>query len=161
MNDEIPPPRESLRAGYEVRDFPVSIPVAAAILLVLTGLALHILLWEVSHHVVPEQEPGASPPTVMPGEAPVNDRLKAVPPPRLDPLEPLEAEPPSYRSSRPVPAPLSPTQRPEDLRADRQPQLNGYGWVEKGKVARIPIGAAMDVVVAAERAKATNKGGGK
>jgi hypothetical protein len=161
MNSETPPPRASLRAGYEVRDVVVPLVVGAAIVLVLAGIGLHLMLWEVSVHLVPEQTaPGALPPTVMPGEAPVNDRVRAVPPPRLDPLEPVESEPP-YRSSRPLPDRASPTQRPEDLRADRQPHLHEYGWVEKGKVARIPIGVAMDAVVEMEKAKAPKKGSGK
>jgi hypothetical protein len=98
----------------------------------------------------------------MPGEAPVNDHVRSVPAPRLDPLKPLAAEPPSYRSSRPVPGGAAPTQRPEDLRADRQPTLNSPAWVEEGTVARIPISAAMDAVVETERTKAAaKKGGGK
>jgi hypothetical protein len=158
MNDGRPIPEPSLRLGYEVRDARESLIVAVAVVLVLLGGALGVFLWEVSKQVVPEQKaPGASPPVVMPGEAAVNDRVEAIPPPRLDPLEPLEARPPSYRQSRPVPATASPTQRPEDLRADRQPQLQGYGWVQPGKVARIPIGRAMDAVIAAEKGKPAGK----
>jgi hypothetical protein len=114
--------------------------------LVLLGVALLVLLWAVSQRVAPGQEVGGtSLPVVMPGEPPVADRIRAVPQPRLDRL-----------------MPASPDQRPEDLRADRQPALRGYGWVENGTVARIPIGRAMDAVVEAERAKvAAKKGGGK
>jgi hypothetical protein len=97
----------------------------------------------------------------MPGEGQVNDRIRAVPQPRLEPLEPL-AEPPSFRSSRPLPNSSSFTQRPEDLRANRQPLLNSPAWIEKGKVARVPIAVAMDAVIEAERAKtATKKGGSR
>jgi hypothetical protein len=163
MADESPPPREVLRAGYETRDLSPALVVMAAVILVLGGVVLHLALWQVSALAVPEQNaPGASPPVVMPGESPVNDRIRAVPRPRLDPLEPLTADPPSYRSSRPVPGGASPTQRPEDLCADRQPLLTSPAWVEKGKVARIPISTAMDAVVESERAKAAaKKGGGK
>lgn len=162
MANEYPPPRDVVHAGYETRDLSPALVVLAAILLVLAGVVLHVALWQVSVIAVPEQrEPGAAPPVVMPGEPPVNDRIRSVPRPRLDPLEPLAADPPSYRSSRPVAGGISPTQRPEDLRADRQPVLNSSAWIEKGKVARIPISAAMDAVVEAERAKGTQKGGGK
>lgn len=130
------------QAGYEVRDISVPLVVLSAALLVMLGVALLAVLWGVSQRVAPEQTvSGASPPVVMPGEPPVDDRIRAIRPPRLDPL----------RAG-------SPTQHPEELRADRQPSLNGYGWVEPGKVARIPIGRAMDAVVAIEKAK---KGGGK
>jgi len=161
MPDETRPPDTSLRAGYELRDAHPALVVTCAVVLVLLGVSLGVLLWEVSVNVVPEQlVPGASVPTVMPGDPTVNDRVQSIPQPRLDPLEPLEANPPSFRPSRPVPQSASPTQRPEDLRADRQPQLNEYRWVEKGKVARIPIGRAMDAIVEGERAK-QKKGGGK
>jgi hypothetical protein len=161
--DESRPPDESLRAGYEVRDLHIALVVGSAAVLVLLGVSLHALLWEVCREAVPEQRgAGASPPTLMPGEPAVNDRVRSIPPPRLDPLEPLEVTPPMYTSSRPVPRFASSTQRPEDLRADRQPQLSGYGWVEPGKVARIPVNKAMDAVVEAERAKRpAKKGGGK
>lgn len=161
MTHESPPPRDVIRAGYETRDLSPSLVVLVAIALVLAGTALLIALWQVSVIAVPEQlEPGAAPPVVMPGEPPVGARVRSVPPPRLDQLEPLAAEPP-YRSSRPVPDGPSPAQRPEDLRADRQPQLNSRAWIEKGKVARIPISAAMDAVVETERARAAKKEGGK
>jgi hypothetical protein len=111
--------------------------------------------------MIPEQaESGASPPVVMPGQPAMNDRIRAIPQPRLDTLEPLEAEPPSYRSSRPLTGEASSKQRPEDLRADRQPALQGFGWIDKGKVARIPIGLAMDAVVEAERPKSSAKKAG-
>jgi hypothetical protein len=162
MTNENPPPPEVVRAGYETRDLSTPLVVTAAIVLVLGGIVLYLVLWQVSALAVPEQEsPGASPPSVMPGEPPVNDRIRALPAPRLDALEPLTADPPSYRQSRPLPDGASPAQRPEDLRADRWPELNRAEWVEPGKVARIPISAAMDAVVEAERTKAAKKGGGK
>jgi len=161
MIEQTPPPRESLRVGHEPRDLSIPLIVVAAIVVALGLIVTAIALWQLSLFVVPEQKPaGASPPTEMPGEPPVNDRLKAVPPPRLEPLEPLQAQPASYRSSQPLPGSAH-TQRPEDLRADRQPALNSYGWVEKGKVARIPIDRAMDAIVDRERTKSAKKGGGK
>lgn len=146
MVDESPPPAESVRAGYEMRDVRVSLVAGAAGLLALFGGILLVLLWQVSQYVVPEQKVGgASPPVVMPGELPVNDRIRAVPQPRLDLLG---------ADSLP--------QHPEDLRVSRQPALHGYEWVENGRVARIPIGRAMDAVVETERAKtAAKKGDGK
>ena len=163
MPDEPLPPEESLRAGYEVRELNPAVVITTAVVLVILGVALHVLLWEVSVNVVPEQlAPGASVPVVMPGDEAVPGRIESIPPPRLDPLDPLTANPPSFRSSRPVPHPLSPTQRPEDLRTDRQPALHEYGWVEKGKVARIPIGRAMDAVAEGEKGQHPGKkGGGK
>ena len=164
MPDTTPPPDESVRAGYEVRDANTSLLVTTAVVLVVVGVSLLVLVWELARQVLPtgSPAPGVSPPVVMPGDAPVNDRLGAVPRPRLDPLEPLNADPPSFRSSRPVPGESSREQHPEDLRADRQPQLAEYRWVEPGKVAVIPIGRAMDAVVESSRTKAAAaKGGGK
>lgn len=155
-----PPPEEVRRAGYETRDVDVPFVALIGLLLVVVGVSLHVILAGVHERLVPEAGvDGAAPPVEMPGEAPLTERIESVPRPRLDALEPLTAVPPSYRSSRPVPDPASPTVRPEDLRADRQPALQGYGWVDRGKVARIPIGRAMDAVV--ERSKAAKKGGGK
>ena len=134
MADATPPPAESVRAGHEVRDLSVPLVVAAALILFLAVAVLLVALGQVSHLMVP-REPGATPPVVMPGEAPVGDRIQAIPAPRLDPLTPNN------------------DQRPEDLRADRQPELRGYGWVEPGQVARIPIDRAMDAVVEGERTK--------
>jgi hypothetical protein len=155
---ENPPPRQVVQAGYETRDLSPALVVTAALVLAIAGGVLYVGLWQWSQFEVPEQEvEGASPPEVMPGEPSVSARVESLPAPRLEPLEPLRSRPESYRSSRPGPHKLSPTQRPEDLRADRQPQLRGYGWVEKGKVARIPIDKAMDAVVADARAKAAKQ----
>jgi hypothetical protein len=160
MSSAARPPEASVRAGHEVRDVRVSVVVVTLVVLVMLGATLHLFLWELTWQVAPGQgQAGASPPVVLPGDRPVNDRVRSVPPPRLDPLEPLEAAPPTYRPSRP----LSPSaaQRPEGLRPDRQPALAGYGWVEKGKTARIPISAAMDAVVASQKTAADPKGGAK
>ncbi len=145
MRDGLPPPKESLRSGHEVRDLNVALIVATAVLLAGSGAVLGLLLWEVSLQVVPEQREGvASPPVLMPGEPAVGDRIKSIPSPRLDTLD------------------TRANQHPEDLRADRQPALNGYGWVEKGSIARIPIDRAMNAVVEMERKKAgSKKRGGK
>jgi hypothetical protein len=96
MLDRLPPSEESLRAGYEVRDLSTALVVASALLLMGSGAILAILLWQVSLQVAPEQKAdGVSPPVLMPGEPPVNDRIRAVPQPRLDSLEPLGAAPPT------------------------------------------------------------------
>ena len=138
MRDDLPPPAASREAGHEVRDLSIPLVVTVALMLVLVGVGLLVFLWGLSRMMVPEEgKDGASPPVVMPGEPPVGDRVRVIPEPRLDPLDP------------------SPDQYPEDLRADRQPRLQGYGWVEPGTVARIPIDRAMNVVV--ERANAAAK----
>jgi hypothetical protein len=124
--------------GYETRDVNPSfvLVVATLFLMAAAGFAL-VLFGTYQAALPPTGVNGVGPPPQLPGDPPLADRIRAVPTPRLDPLE---------RGSD------STTQRPEDLRADRQPRLHGYAWVERGKVARIPIDRAMDAVVATQRA---------
>ena len=124
---------------------------------------LHALLWEIHRGVLPEAEGGGvSPPVQMPGEPAVNraHRGGLRSPGSRRSIE-LQAQPPSYRSSRPVPGTGSPEFHPEDLRADRQPRLQAYGWVDREKgIVRMPIDQAMEAVVELARARsATSKGG--
>ena len=123
--------RPNEAAGYEIRDVNAGGVVVTVLAFALVSAALLAFLWELSRRSVADvTRDGARPPVVLPGEPPVTDRVRAVPPPWLEGLKP---DPPSFH--------------PEDLRADRQPQLRGYGWVDRGKrVARIPIGRAMDAV---------------
>ena len=155
MPEPEPLPDETIRGNHEVRDLPWGVVVICGIALAFGGFLLHAVLWEVESGLVPEaRQAGASPPVVMPGEAPVNERLNTAGSPRLDGLEALQAEPPSYRSSDPVPGGHPRWVRPEDLRADRQPALQGYGWVDRDKgIAHIPIDRAMDIVAAGSRGK--------
>ena len=146
-------PNESIAAGHEVRDVSAAFLVMLAILLAFCGAVLAGTLWRLEGLVVPEtKSKGAAPAVDMPGEPPLNQRLSAMGSPRLEGLKPLEATPPSYRSSRPTTAGQVPDVRPEDLRADRQPILQEYGWVDRSKgVARIPIDLAMDAIVSASQ----------
>ncbi len=146
-----PIPDKSLESGHEVRDVSAAFIVMLAIVFVFGGAILVGVLWRVEGLVVPEaRSKGASPAVEMPGESPLNQRLKATATPRLEGLEPLAALPPSYRSSRPMPGGQIPDVRPEDLRANRQPILQQYGWVDRSKgIARIPIDLAMDAIVSA------------
>jgi hypothetical protein len=140
------PPEESLRTGYEVRDISVSAVVLTGIVFALLGGLLHAVLWGMYQSYLPPDAP--APPVRMAGEAPVNERIAALPPPRLDGLEELRAQPPQYRSSAPVPGVNPVSLHPEDLRADRQERLQTYGWVDKSKgIAHIPIQQAMEAVL--------------
>ena len=124
-------------------------------------MLLHALLWWIHQGILPEAEGGGvSPPVRMPGEPAVNARIEGLVQPRLEALEQLQAEPPSYRSSRPVPGTGSPEFHPEDLRADRQPRLQAYGWLDRKKgIVRMPIEQAMETVVELSRARpAASKG---
>jgi hypothetical protein len=133
--------------GYEQRDVRVGMVVVFGVILVLGAVSLHVLLWEVSAVALPvKAEPDL-----------VNDRIRAIPPPRLDPLEPVEA---TYRSSRPLPGDRR-SQHPEDLRADRQPGLQQFQWIEPNKTARIPISQAMEAVMSSENARRKTRGNGK
>lgn len=158
-----PAPEASRQAGHELRDVPIRMLAVIAALFVAFAFLSQVFLWELSRDVVPEEQVrGASPPVDMPGEAPLNKRVEAIPHPRLDPLQPLQAAPPSYRSSRPVPGEESWTQKPWDMWPDHQPQLHEYKWIEKGKVAHIAIGEAMEAVIQSkENRKSAPKEKGK
>jgi hypothetical protein len=147
------PPDESLRAGYEVRDISVSAVVLTGVVLAALGGLLHAVLWGMYQSYLPPDAP--APPVRMAGEPPVNERVAALPPPRLDGLEELRAQPPQYRSSAPVPGANPVALHPEDSRADRQERLQTYGWVDKKKgIAHIPIQQAMEAVLQMNQARA-------
>jgi hypothetical protein len=161
---ETPPGRDDHGSiGYERRDVNVSRIVMVAVGLCVMGALLHAALWEIHRGILPEARgAGVSPPVRMPGEVAVNQRIEDVARPRIEALDKLQAEPPSYRSSQPVPEKDSAEFHPEDLRADRQPRLKAYGWVdEKGGIAQIPIAQAMEVVVERARAHSAASKGAK
>jgi hypothetical protein len=146
MAETRPPPEAVRRAGYETRDADPVLVVLVAVTFAVLGAVLLTILWGTYRDLLPEAGDGANPPVVMPGEAPVNDRIGAIPSPRLEGLNRDRAAPEFH---------------PEDLRAGRQPRLNGYGWVDRDKgIARIPIDRAMDAVAESARAKPTPKKGG-
>jgi hypothetical protein len=91
-------------------------------------------------------------------QEPLRDRLKRIsstdpnaeiPQPLLEGARQLQGnDPPWFRSRLPAAEGNSPEYHPEDLRADRWPQLNGKGpeWVDQQKgLARIPIERAMEL----------------
>ena len=128
--------------GYERRDVNVRLVLIVAVGLCVFGVLLHALLWWIHQGILPEAEGGGvSPPVRMPCEPAVNARIE-------------------YRSSRPVPGTGSPEFHPEDLRADRQPRLQAYGWLDREKgIVRMPIEQAMETVVELSRARpAASKG---
>lgn len=148
MPEPQPPIPESLEAGHEVRDVPVWAIAILVVLIIFAAFLLHAGLWRLEQTLVPDvKNESAAPPVVMPGEPSVNERVGDVGSPRLEGLQELRADPPQYRSSRPVAGANPPEYRPEDLRADRQPSLHQYSWVDRDKgIARIPIDSAMDVI---------------
>lgn len=150
-------------SGYEHRDVNVSRIAMLAVGLCIWGALVHAILWEIRRGVLPEARGGGvSPPVEMPGEAALNQRIREVSQPRLEAIEQLRAQPPSYRSSQPAPGTSSPEFHPEELRADRQPRLRSYGWVDREKgIAHIPITEAMKSIVERARARPVPIKGGK
>lgn len=150
------PPSDSLRAGYEIRDLDVPGVALALIGLAVLGVILIVVLWGYFRNLVPPAATATvSPPVQMPGEASVNDRLRAIPPPRLDALVELKTRPPSYRTSNPARPNESNAVQSQDMRADRQPRLQSFGWVDRKKgIAHVPIDLAMQAMVEMNRAKA-------
>jgi hypothetical protein len=119
--------------AFERRDVDVLNIVLTAILFALTVCLLLLALWGICVVAVPESNvDGASPPVQSPGEAPVGERVRMLPPPHLEGLGTSEVIEPTPSSS--------------------------YGWVDEKKgIARIPVDAAMDAVVESSR----KKGGGR
>jgi len=119
--------------AFERRDVDVLNIVLTAILFALSVCLLLLVLWGLTVVAVPESNvEGASPPVQSPGEAPVGERMRRLPPPRLEGLGTSEATEPMLPSD--------------------------FGWVDEKKgIARIPVEAAMDAVVESSR----QKGGGR
>ncbi len=134
--------------GYEKRDINVPIVLGAVALLVIGFGGLLVVLYAVFVDSVPA---GPGLPVVTAGERPLNERLGAIPDPRLDGLRELQQVPPTVSPSADTPTGNAPEYHPEDLRPERQPGLHGYEWVDRGKgIARIPIDRAMGIVAAGQ-----------
>ena len=162
MNNTAAAVHHSDHGSHERRDIHVKTLAILATGLVLITALLLALLWMLQRVVVPKVKPGASLPVQMPGEPAVNARIEAIPPPRIDSLVTLEADPPSFHSSRPIVSAVSPDIHAEDLRADHQSCLKTYGWVDqKKRIARIPIEEAMEVVLQSGRLATSSKKGGQ
>jgi hypothetical protein len=157
----------ALRAGHEPDVFKVapilSIPVAVVVTFVIAFAVATAVFFLVIRPGATE-DPFAHPEAVARNRAPLNQRLARIdragadtnlPPrevdqPRLEWLRILEAD--GQTTTRPeLPVGNSPEIHPEDVAYDRYPGLQKGGWVEPGKVARLPIGEAI-------RLAATDKG---
>ena len=136
-------------AEYEQRDIQVPIVVAAVSGLVLICVTLLAVLYGVFQNSVEDFGGGPGLPVVTPGEPTVNQRLNALPQPRLDGLRALTEQPPTVSPSDREAKGNSPDYHPEDMRPERQAQLQEYRWVDREKgVATIPIERAMKLVAA-------------
>ena len=135
--------------NYEQRDVDVPIVLAALAGLALTFVVVLAILYGVFQNTVDGLGGGPGLGVDTAGERPLNERLGAIPAPRLDGLRELQAVPPTVSPSGDAPRGNSPDFHPEDLRPARHEGLQTYGWVDRDKdIARIPIGRAMDVVAA-------------
>jgi hypothetical protein len=141
----LPCPPEHPRRWHEPSDVNVRAIVLAAVALVVVAAIIHVALYfQQRYYNVTAQKQAVpwNPLAARQNELPLNARLEQVPTPRLEGLVEFSAQPPYYRSSLPVEGP--PTFHPEDLRPERQPQLQKYGWVDREKgIAHIPIDRAM------------------
>jgi hypothetical protein len=144
MIESIPPREASPPSGHEQRDMNNAAIFLIVVVFAITVVFLLVVLWMVSRSTVPESDQeGVSPPVRRQGERPVEERLHETRSPRIEGLG------------------SQPDVHPEDLRAERQPQLQGYSWVDRSKgIARIPIDRAMDAVVESSGKQAGKKGGG-
>jgi len=133
-------PRDHERSDVSAR----SIGLIAAGMLV-CAVFIHLILSYVQYFLNTSDERShglANPLAVRMNQQPLNTRLDQLPSPRVEGLQEFSATPPYYRSSLPIEGSL--LFHPEELRADRQPRLQNYGWVDKDKgIVHIPIGEAM------------------
>lgn len=148
MPDTSPVNDLAVNRAHETRDVHVAVLVLLGLSLAITAAILFALLWILYRSVASDASGrDVSIPVRMPGESSVNIRIKAIPQPRLDALEPL-----STRNSPDIHA--------EDLRADRQPILKTYEWVDRDKgIARIPIEQAMEAILDSVRPATSSKKG--
>lgn len=146
----------SLRAGHEPDTFYVkpilSIPLAVVVTFV---IAFAVAAAVYAYFATNRPDPLENPMAAERGKVPLNERLTRidragqdkdrrpeVDQPRLEPLRRLENEG-KMLAQPPLPAGNSPELHPEDVRAGRAAELQKAGWVDKDKVARIPIEDAM------------------
>lgn len=130
-----------------------SIPIAVIIFIVL-GLSVAAGMFIYFTNRAPD--PLANPLAVQANQAGTNERLGRLgragqgtlltDQPRLEGLQKREKD--GFATTQlPLGEGNSPAIHPEDLRPDRQPLLQRSGWIEQGKVARIPIGQALDLAI--------------
>ena len=147
----------SIRRGHEEDVSNVSaiwsIPIAVVVF-VLLGLAA--ATGSFIYFTNRSPDPAANPVAVERNRASLNERLGRLgragqgsefpDQPRLEGLPQREGNA-MMTSQVPLKDVNPPMFHPEDLRASNFPQLNRAGWVEPGKVARIPITEAMSLSV--------------
>jgi hypothetical protein len=106
--------------------------------LAIVGAVVHVVVWGVFTGLGDRDErenPVTFPLAAEDNGRPLGERVDGIPAPRLEGL--YQRDKPSDR----------PDVRPVLLDPSRDPKLTGYEWVEKGRVARIPIDAAMREVL--------------
>ena len=147
---------QALRDKHEPASFDLkavlSVPMAVVVSFVIafatvTGIFMYVQS--------PAYQPKVTNPRAGDNARAINDRLGQiyeqgpVSHPRLEGLKQYndEGNPAWMRSYEPAKGGEYAEFHPEYLRASRIPALNDYGWVEKDKVARVPIDRAIDLVL--------------
>ncbi|MBX9581690.1 MAG: hypothetical protein K2X87_15415 [Gemmataceae bacterium] len=151
----------AVRAGHEPDVFQVapilSIPLAVVVTFVIAfGVATAVFFFVLKPDDGRSEDPFAHPEAKARNDAPLDQRLarldragadsntrfRELDQPRLEPLR-LKEYDGQVTSRTDLPAGNQPEIHPEDIAPGRYPGLQRGGWVEPGKVARLPIGEAI------------------
>src|SRR5207248_5342977 len=138
---------------HEGRDVSWPVVLGTTAGLVVSAIVIYIVCWvtfrffERRSNTINAELARSQPVAAQEGQKPLYDRILSVPPPRLEPLQPIPNSDPYSQYNQPERA-WSPRVRPEDLHADRQQRLQSYGWVDrKQEIIHIPVARAMEILV--------------
>ena len=153
------PPADAIRRGYEEDGYDtksvISVPILVIAFFVLAFTSVTIMFAYFRHTPV---DPMAHPQAVKRNtDRSLNERLGATPERgRPEPLQILDNRvDPRALTRPPVPGVNPPLLHPEDIRPspEKTPELYRVGWVNEGKVARVPLDDARTMALTALKDK--------
>jgi hypothetical protein len=149
------PSLENPEVRFERKDANIRLIVLTAVVLVVVAVALHLVLWGMMdyYHVrEAKTHRDGNPLAEEDSRRNLDQRLKDIPSPSLEGLQPVESPYP-YTRSNPKLEIYSPRIEATALRPTNYPQLMTYGRAEPpgDGYVRIPIGRAMQLILEKDR----------